>query len=66
MVILNNTRLKLLLKVLLRKMTLTTKRSFHQYLEKTLRIIIALVAYYDLDLHQMNVKTTPLNENLEK
>jgi hypothetical protein len=55
-----------LLKVLLRKMTLTTKRSFHQYLEKTLRIIIALVAYYGLDLHQMNVKTTPLIENLEK
>ena len=30
------------------------------------RIIIALVAYYDLELHQMDVKTTFLNRDLEK
>ena len=28
------------------------------------RIIMALVAHYDLELHQMDVKTTFLNENL--
>ena len=27
---------------------------------------MALVAHYDLELHQMNVKTVFLNENLEK
>jgi hypothetical protein len=30
----------------------------------SLRIIMALVAHYDLELHQMDVKTTFLNENL--
>ena len=30
------------------------------------RIIMALVAHYDLELHQMDVKTTFLNEDLEK
>jgi hypothetical protein len=28
------------------------------------RIIIALVTYYDLELHQMNIKTTFLNGDL--
>ena len=32
----------------------------------SLRIIMALVAYFDFDLHQMDVKTTFLNGNLEK
>ena len=32
----------------------------------SLRIIIAIVAHYDLKLHQMAVKTTFLNGNLEK
>ena len=31
-----------------------------------LRIIMALVAYYDLELHQINVKTDFLNGNLEE
>jgi hypothetical protein len=30
----------------------------------SLRIIMALVAHYDLELHQMDVKTTFLNEDL--
>jgi hypothetical protein len=30
----------------------------------SLRIIMALVAHYDLELHQMDVKTTLLNGNL--
>jgi hypothetical protein len=30
----------------------------------SLRIIMTLVAHYDLELHQMDVKTTFLNENL--
>ena len=30
------------------------------------RIIMALVAHYDLELYQMDVKTTFLNEDLEK
>ena len=30
------------------------------------RIIMALMAHYDLELHQMDVKTTFLNKNLEE
>ena len=32
----------------------------------SLRIIMALVAHYDLELHQMDAKTAFLNDNLEK
>ncbi|KAL4032328.1 hypothetical protein IC575_005399 [Cucumis melo] len=32
----------------------------------SLRIIMALVAHYDLEFHQMNVKTVFLNENLDE
>ena len=30
------------------------------------RIIMTLLAHYDLELHQMNVKTTFINRNLEE
>ena len=32
----------------------------------SLRIIMALVAHFDLELHQMDVKTTFLNGNLDE
>ena len=32
----------------------------------SLRIIMALVAHFDFDLHQMDLKTTFLNGNLEE
>ena len=32
----------------------------------SLRIIMALVAHFDLELHQMNVKTAFLNGNLDE
>jgi hypothetical protein len=32
--------------------------------KNSFRIIMALVAHYDLELHQINVKTTFLNEDL--
>ena len=32
----------------------------------SLRIIMTLVAHFDFDLHQMDVKTTFLNSNLEE
>ena len=36
------------------------------YKKDSLRIIMALVAHFDFDLHQMDVKTTFLNGNLEE
>ena len=34
--------------------------------KNSLRIIMALVAHFDFDLHQMDVKMTFLNGNLEE
>ena len=58
MTISNNTMVDLLPKVILKKMTLTTKRSFLLSRKNdSLKIIMALVAHYDLELYQMDVKT---------
>ena len=63
---LNITRLDLLLRDLLRKMTLIIKRRFHRsYKKDSFRIIITLVAHYDLELHQMDVKIVFVNGDLE-
>jgi hypothetical protein len=41
------------------------KETFSHVSNGSLRIIMALVAHYDLELHQMDVKTAFLNGNLE-
>lgn len=52
---------------LLKRMALTIKKYFCPFQEKKLfAIIIALVFHYDLNLHQMDVKTTFLNSDREK
>ena len=43
-----------------------TKTFFPVSKKDSLRIIMALVAHFDFDLHQMDVKTTFLNGNLEE
>ena len=47
-----------MLKALLRRKALTIKDSF--------RTIMALVAHFDLELHQMDVKTAFLNGDIEE
>ena len=47
-------------------MTLIIKRRFHRSQNDSLRIIMALVVHYDLELHQMGVKTVFLNGDLEE
>ena len=66
MTVLNGTRPDLLPNVSLRKMVLIKTRPFRLFPPKnSFRIIMAMVAHYDLELHQMNVKTTFLNGKLE-
>ena len=43
-----------------------TKTFFPVSKKDSLRIIMALVAHFDFDLHQMDVKTAFLNGNLEE
>lgn len=39
---------------------------FSSFKKDSFRIIMALVAHFDLGLHQMDVKTTFLNRNFEE
>jgi len=65
--ILNDTRLDLLLKVLLKEMGIDYKETFSPISKKdSFRIITTLVAHYDIELHQMDVKIAFLNGNLEE
>ena len=58
---------KLVAKSFTKKDGVDYKETFHQFSRKdSFRIIMALVAHYDLELHQMDVKTTFLNWNLEE
>ena len=67
MAILYYVRPNLLLRVLLKKNGINYKKAFSPLSKKdSLRIIITLVARYDLELHQMDVKTIFLNQNLEE
>ena len=67
MTTLNVTRLNLLLRDLLRNMTLIIKRRFHRISRKdSFRIIMTLIVHYDLELHQIDVKTVFLNGDLEE
>jgi hypothetical protein len=43
-----------------------TKTLSHVFKKDSFRIMMALVAHYDLDLHQMNVKTAFLNGDLQE
>lgn len=58
----NDTRLDSLSKILVKRTTMTTKRLFHQ----SLRLTPLELAYYNLKLHQIDVKTIFLNRNLEE
>lgn len=58
---------KLVAKGLTKKNGIDYKEIFSLVSRKdALRIIMALVVHYDLELHQMDVKAAFLNENLEK
>lgn len=67
MVTMKGTRPHFLLKVTPIKMALTIRRPSLQCQRMTLlRIILTLVAHYDLEFHQMDVKTAILNGDIEE
>ena len=58
---------KLVAKGYIQKDDIDYKETFSSVSKKdSLRIIMTLIAHYDLELHQMKVKTVFLNENLDE
>ena len=63
----NDLKSDLLSRVLLKKEGKDYTETFSPVSKKdSLRIILSLVAHYDLELHQMDMKTAFLNGNLDK
>ena len=63
----NNLRLDLWSKVSLKKEGIDYRDTFSPVSKKdSLKIIMALVAHFDLELHQMDVKNAFLNGNLDE
>jgi hypothetical protein len=57
----------LLLKILLKKGCIDYKKTFSPVSRKdSFKIIMTLLAHYDIELHQMTVKTIFQNRNLDE
>ena len=63
---LNDIKLDLFLKDLPKKIVLIIKKTFSPVLKNSLRIIMALVTHFDLELHQMDMKIAFLNGDIEE
>lgn len=58
---------RLIVKTFIQKETIDYYKTFSLVSKKhSLRIIIASITYFDLELHQMDVKITFLNKNIDK
>ena len=67
MVISSDIKLDLWLKIILKKEGVNYHKTFSPVSKKdSFRIIMAFVALFDLKLHQMNMKTTLLNRDLDE
>ena len=60
-------KVRIIVKVSLKKKESITMKTFSPISKRySFRILIALVAHFDLELHQIDVKTTFLNGNLDE
>jgi hypothetical protein len=67
LVISSDIKLDLWLKIILKKEGVNYHKTFSPVSKKdSFRIIMAFVALFDLKLHQMNMKTTLLNRDLDE